>query len=685
MPSIQQTVSQHQQNMLAAAQLLCDQGFAVVPCNGKVPVYPGWNKKRWSPQELHDYFDDITSKLNIGIALNLSSVIDVECDSDEAEESLQELFAGKIPDTPTWQSQRGKHRLFRRPKGLPKKAVLKIEGIEFRIGNEKGAVSIVPPSVHPGGPRYCWLPELSISDLDPADLPAHIVDRLIAVDCPPAVVGAAIPEGTRNDVLFRLACSMRAHGATQETIEQAVLSENELRCDPPLPEVEVRQIAKSSVSYPDCATPDRGNSLINLISLTPPDLGEAAYHGFAGDFIRKVSPYTEATDMGILAHLLCAAGAMIGPGPHVYGGAKQAARINVAIVGPTSTGRKGTSFVPVELMFAAMPDNYWQNLWKIQHVSGLSSGEGLINVVADKWTIDEDGEKSIEITEKRLFVLEPEFSKVLVQCRRDGNILSQIMRESFDSGNLQTLTRGDPLRADGAHICICGHVTPEELRKRLSETDMANGFGNRFLWLYVESDRILPDSPRIPEAVIQQFADRLLDILKHLTRGGWQLDADFEPIKHAKPKEIIEKDKEARKLWHQVYPYLRSPKHGLQGAMLARGDAIVLRLSLIYALLDKSNTIGRKHMEAALAVWRYNEESVRMIFSNKSGDSLQDKLFSLISKEPMYTKQFYEHVNKPAAEVNGALAYMESIDLIRKTVIRQEGAGRPATLWELVK
>lgn len=660
------TNGRHESESLTAALALHGRGIAVVPCNGKKPVCVGWNEKRLSQQELRRAFNG--TKFNLAIVLNQSDLIDVECDSAEAESALQELFGGKVPPTPTWQSKRGKHRLFRRPAGLPGKAKLELEGIEFRIGNGKGAASIVPPSVHPDGPRYCWLPGLSLEDVEPAALPSHIVDRLTTTE-KPTPVRDAIANGTRHDKLFRLACSMRFHGATQETIERAVLLENELRCDPPLSETEVRQIAKSAVGYePGCDVPDRGNHLIDLISLTPPVLGEPACHGFAGEFIRSVTPYTEATDAGILAHLLCAAAAIIGPGPHVYAGAKQPTRINAALVGPTSTGRKGTSFDAVNQMFAAVPDVGLRILWKTQCVRGLSSGEGLIYAVADKESIDQDGKKTSERAEKRLFVLEPEFSKVLAHSRREGNILSHVMRESFDSGNLQTLTRTSPLRADGAHICICGHVTPEELRKRLSEIDMANGFGNRFLWLYVESDRVLPDAPRIPEKVIKTFAARLCDILKHATK-----------------QREIEKDDDAQSLWRTVYPYLRASKPGLQGTMIARGETIVLRLALIYALLDKSRTIGRDHIEAALAVWQYNEQSVRMIFSNKIGDSLQDKLYALLSDGPMMAKQFHDHMNKPAAEIRSALSYLESIGRIRKTTVRHKGAGRPAERWERVE
>ena len=562
--------------------------------------------------------------------MHKSDVIDVECDTPEAETALQAMFDGQIPATPTYKSARGKHRLFRRPEGLPKKAKLEIDGIEFRIGNGKGALSVVPPSKHSNGAQYKWLDGLSVHNIEPAELPAEIIDRLIA-PAKPEPVRDAVAEGTRHDVLFRLACSMRSHGATQETIDRTIMVDNQLRCDPPLPESEVQQIVKSAVGYdPGFVTADQRNSLINLISLTPPVLGAAAYHGFSGEVIRAVDGYTEATDAAILIHLLCATAAMIGPGPHVYAGGNQPARINGTVVGPTSTARKGTAYSIVNQIFRRTSVGLTA-LWKQQCVRGLSSGEGLIYAVSDKQYTDENGKRITERAEKRLFVLEPEFSKVLSHCRREGNVLSHVMRESFDSGDLQTLTRNNPLRADGAHICIVGHITPEELRKRLNEIDMANGFANRFLWFYVESYRVLPDAPRIPDNLIKQLGRKLSLI-----------------IKVAKNRGHIEQNEESRSVWRSVYPYLRASNPGLQGSMIARGESIVMRLSLIYALLDKADCIGRKHMEATLAVWQYNEESVRLIFSEKMGDSLQDKLLELLGKGPMTKKKFHSHMNKPA-------------------------------------
>ncbi len=46
---------------------------------------------------------------------------------------------------------------------------------------------------------------------------------------------------------------------------------------------------------------------------------------------------------------------------------------------------------------------------------------------------------------------------------REGNTLSAIIRQAWDTGNLQVKTRNNPNRATGAHISIIGHITKDEL------------------------------------------------------------------------------------------------------------------------------------------------------------------------------------------------------------------------------
>jgi hypothetical protein len=229
------------------ARRLGELGYAVTTCIGKRPNRRNWDKAGLKLSEVLALTDE--SELNLAILLNESGVVDLECDSEAAEASLQRLFSGNVPPTPTWQSKRGKHRLFRRPEGLPDKAKLEIEAIEVRgASTDKGALSIVPPSVADGFKRH-WLPGLSIFDVEPAELPPEIVERLRAPAPQPnteSTSNGAIPEGKRNNELFKLACKLARAGVTDKALEAALMAENEARCKPPLSASEVSGIVRSA-------------------------------------------------------------------------------------------------------------------------------------------------------------------------------------------------------------------------------------------------------------------------------------------------------------------------------------------------------------------------------------------------------------------------------------------------------
>src|SRR5262249_28070459 len=167
--------------------------------------------------------------------------------------------------------------------------------------------------------------------------------------------------------------------------------------------------------------------------------------------------------------------------PHaVADGAMHPARLNVVLVGETSRARKGTAHAQIQrVMRHADPG------WSDERIlGGLGSGEGLICAVADT--------EEAPARDKRLLVFEPEFSRVLSVASREGCILSQTIRQAWDTGNLSVVTRKDPLRAKGAHVSVIGHVTLEELRRRLTDTEAANGFANRFLFGLVRRPHLLP-------------------------------------------------------------------------------------------------------------------------------------------------------------------------------------------------
>src|SRR5262249_16765284 len=152
-------------------------------------------------------------------------------------------------------------------------------------------------------------------------------------------------------------------------------------------------------------------------------------------------------------------------------------------VGKSSKARKGDSLTPVRALFEIADPDFAQ--YRMQN--GLASGEGLINAVRDPASLTDVG-----VLDKRLLVIEPEFARLLAVMPRQGNTLNAIIRDAWDRDRLQSMTKNSPLKATGAHVAIVGHITIDELRRELTDTDAANGFANRFITFWVKRSKLLP-------------------------------------------------------------------------------------------------------------------------------------------------------------------------------------------------
>lgn len=358
----------------------------------------------------------------------------------------------------------------------------------------------------------------------------------------------------------------------------------------------------------------------------PPD--DDAYAGLAGEIVRTIEPHTEADPVAILAQLLIGFGNLIGRSAYFAVEAdRHYANEFLALVGDTSNGGKGTSWGHARRLLEAT-DPAWA---EGRIASGLSSGEGLIHAVRDPMTKREpvrEGKpprivryEEIEADagelDKRLLAIEPELGGTLRAAGRDGNTLSALVRQAWDSGRLRTLTRNNPLRATNAHVSIIGHITGMELASLLTRTDAANGFANRFLWLAVCRSKMLPFGGAIE---VEDFGP----LLRRLGEA-----ADF-----ARTREKVDRDGPADQLWADSYAELSTGRPGLLGAITSRARAHVMRLALIYALIDQSRVIGERHLRSALALWRYAERSAAYIFGDALGDADADALLDALRSAP---------------------------------------------------
>jgi hypothetical protein len=88
----------------------------------------------------------------------------------------------------------------------------------------------------------------------------------------------------------------------------------------------------------------------------------------------------------------------------------------------------------------------------------------------------------------------------------------------------------------------------------------------------------------------------------------------------------------AREIWEAIYADLSAAQPGLLGAIVARAEAQVVRLALLYALIDARNEIDVDHLKAAIAVWEYAEASAVRIFGDSLGDPVADEILRTLQQ-----------------------------------------------------
>jgi hypothetical protein len=347
---------------------------------------------------------------------------------------------------------------------------------------------------------------------------------------------------------------------------------------------------------------DRRKALRELSALANgwPELDPAALYGLPGEVVAVIGPHTEADPVGLLLTFLTMFGVSVGLRPYAYAdGAKHRACLNVVLVGDTAKARKGTGYRHVRHVFAladsVLVDNYT--------VGGFGSGEAFVDEVASE-----------EHGDHRRLVVEPEWARVLTAAGRDGSVLSPLIRQAWDGDRLEARSRGKKSVAEGAHIGVVGHITADELRARLLNVEVANGFANRHLFALVHRAQLLPDGGAPDDDTVRQLGDTVGEVLVR-----------------ARNLDRVHRDSEAEARWDVLYRAMAADEPGgLLGAVTARDQAQLLRLSLVYALTHGSGVVGLAHLEAAWAVWRYCRASAAVIFGDSLGDEVADTILAAV-------------------------------------------------------
>ena len=440
------------------------------------------------------------------------------------------------------------------------------------------------------------------------------------------------------------------------------------------------------MSKPHKTGPPQERAFGNASPGWPNPLHEEAFHGLGGDFVRTIEPHSEADPAALFVQFLVAIGNVVGRSPH-FRVENDTHHMNLfcGVVGETAKSRKGTSWGHVEGVFAKVSPppvslsssdattgdvGVTEPGWRpVRRRSGASSGEGLIWHVRDPIPSLESRRKDDPgVRDKRLLVLESEFSHVLKVLHRLGNTLSPVLRCAWDGDEvLETLVKNSPARATGAHISMVGHVTRDELLRYLDAIEVANGFANRILWVCARRSKVLPMGGQLTATELDGLGERVAKVI------DWARSVDQ-----------IRRDPDADELWALVYPDLSAGQEGIVGAVLARSEAQVMRLACIYALLDMSLVVKVEHLQAALAVWQYCEDSAHFIFGDRLGDRDADAVRHWLREagaEGMTRTDIRDafNRNRTKKQVDRALQFLSDRGLAYQE--REESGGRPTERW----
>lgn len=672
-----------------------------IPKGQKGPKLQGWQKLT-----LADITPDYLAGLaggNVGVSLGAASggLVSIDADSDEFLEAFLATNTN-LQGTLITRGARGGNVWVRIKGDFPKAGKLKTaDGApwgEFRADGNQTVIygthpsgcqyahnSKTPLSVEfstiqwPTGLRMPWVEGAKV--LIPAPKSPSLTKgagssvveraRLYVDTMPPAIQGQG-----GSDATFAVAKKLVHDFDLPHGEAMSIMQDYNARCVPPWSEKELvhklEDAAKCSRSTKgrgelvEASRPDyraqQHQEVATVESVDPidnevpaPVLSDAALYGVAGDIVRKIAPESEAHPAALLMQLLVATGNLIGRGPHFMAGAdSHRANLFCAIVGDSSRGRKGTSWGYVRRILEEV-DPTWAGT-RIK--GGLASGEGIVSELKD----EEEGVPK----DKRLFLMEGELAGVLQVMSKNGSTLSATLRNGWDSGFLNNMSKGDPARASNCHISLVGHITRTELQALLTANDANNGFANRVLWVHSARTRLLPEGGEDLDFTIE--ANTLRRIATESQNRG-----------------AVRRTQGAREYWHHIYPDLsREDVPGLWGQSTSRAEAQVVRLSLLFALMDLSERVEVEHLQAAKAVWDYCFNSARWALEVRRLSKEADKILGALHYGPKDRTYVVSHVfsgNIQKSRLDAALKEIED----NITVETQGTEGRTRTIYSLKK
>ncbi len=422
-----------------------------------------------------------------------------------------------------------------------------------------------------------------------------------------------------------------------------------------------------------------------------PEPDPICLYGLVGDVARVGSNGTETNAHAIAANFMAYLGCAVGR--HAYlpiGNTRHHPRLFCLHVGRSGRGRKGDAVSLVLRIDQALRQRN-PGLAPQIHRGGLSSREGLVALIHDGYR--HGGKEVPSIDDKRLWVIESEFSNVLHQGRRDGNTLSSALRDCWDGIDIKPATKTHRVFASAPHVCLSGAISPGELKHLMGTRELTNGFANRFLIFWAERRSMLPFPRETSIQDIDRLSIRTAEVLRFVGAG--------EPSPRYYDRLQMALSPAAQSRYADLYCGELNAEVGdeVLSAVLERRAPMLLRIATLLALSDLHTSIDAAHIDAALGWVRHAAASARHVFATTTIDGRRqaqrqeraDRILAFLgergkaTRTELITKCFQRKVSCAELDASLAILLAKAPPRIQVHTVAREGgsAGAPRRIYQL--
>ncbi len=501
-----------------------------------------------------------------GIGIVTNGLICVDCDGGG-----EQLLKGKdFP--PSWTVRTGSGGLHRyyKANGQPTRNAVAIlkgdDGAQVDIRADGGFI-IVPPSQHiKTGKPYTWIlpPWLDTLPLAPAPvwIQEAVAEKRQTPDNQFIQVDKRIPNGQRDATLTSLAGTMRRRGMDEKAILAALLEENASKCDPPLPDHEVRKIAHSVARYEPESPQEESDLPAEAPESDMPIFPNAAYQGLAAEVAHTYAEYLEVPREFLYIDALTFLGASLAKMVRLDSELREEPRLYPVKVGASSLTRKSSGQEIIERLYAPILQD------RVTMCYGAGSAEGLQRVM-------QSGLPTI--------LMYDEFRAFVDKAGVQQSVLLPMVATLFHRTVYENSTKTSQIHLPDAHLSLIGACTTDTFTTMFTPQFRNIGFLNRLFVVTGKREKLHPIPQVVPFEVVKRLQERTL--------------AQVEKAEKDRP--ALQFTADARLRWEEWYRAMPASPY------VARLDTYGLRFLMLFAVTTESWEITRELVDAVIPLLDY--------------------------------------------------------------------------------